>query len=1098
MPTSAVAALSRRGSARSVKEPPAPGTPSHPPRFAAPGPRGNTSVKQAPVDPRDWLLDPPRTPPVGPTAQPKPRVSKPRQSAAHLPLPRTPPHKSKPSPQHSWARKSHPLLQRTRSPHTASPGRFRSAQTPANVYHVKSPALSPRGSFTSSGAGSFRGHRSEQPRSPAAAPRPKSPPAARVTKSPTTVRVLQPSAADAAGTLTPKPAPSEERDELQGTIPAAMLHTVLEGAVVIRNMDVAHLKQCGEWAIVNANAAVAEDLAALLNHPRGGVVVTSLGGAPLTCCYEIRCAEGDDQLAVARRGAAAYAQRDMPLPTLCRLYTDTAAMPVRMADVDFSRSWLVPVAPQAMAVGCRVQREPAHWKWGEQDGGAGGTGTVLEADTSGGWVVVRWDANGEANRYRYGGVAGVDDVKLVGAQVPAEVPKSPQQPTQPPFQPEGVPTRHRALSVGARVRRNPRGWQASHGDADGGAGGIGTVVAITGEGMTVESDAGPAPSGERHASVRWDAAPEVRHGYRWHPDDPVRCDVVALHHPAKDVLVEARRAPAPGRAVRCVRVTVLSSRGVPGDLTTCVEASMGGAAEATSDWQGDNPAWGETLTLDVPAGEAGDLTGQKLTLTLFAKKRDTEKEGSPGGDSGRTPLGGCDVELGHLVNPTAQTLWVAMDARRRSSVVASPTTPGRSLQSSIASESAAWLRVSIGFTFAHLQQRAVDGPVPPVVPPSGAPAPAPSPAETPRADPIDPPRAAHEEAPQEASGRRGGVQVASHSHYAEREVTVSREEKMMSPVRQTIPAAPVLSHALAMASQQTHTAVRSCVSTSAPSTPRRVTGTPAAAKGAVPGPPASAAESASARSSVRRPVTTPRFAGSAVPVSYSMSVASTAAAAAPPPLLLEPLPPVPAPPSPSVWSPGARQGELMGAPLMGYAPPALHPVPVVQGLAGAPLPVQDVLPLAPPPALPPPLPYYQHALTQPDPLLRGTPHIAPPRPVGCDAIPLPGVLPVVPAPGTPSAHTPRSTWTVPATTPGPCAAGTVVPAEGDATSVVEYLVQLAFDPVTVLEVARSLKRERVETVGTLRMLTEGDLQAMGVPLGCRRRIARALPLSNMI
>ena len=70
----------------------------------------------------------------------------------------------------------------------------------------------------------------------------------------------------------------------------------------------------------------------------------------------------------------------------------------------------------------------------------------------------------------------------------------------------------------------------------------------------------------------------------------------------------------------------------------------------------------------------------------------------------------------------------------------------------------------------------------------------------------------------------------------------------------------------------------------------------------------------------------------------------------------------------------------------------------------------------------------------------------------------------------------------------------VAPADGDATSAVEYLVQLNFDPVTVLEVARLLKQQHVDDVGTLRLLSEPDLRAIGVPLGCRRRITTALNL----
>ena len=67
-----------------------------------------------------------------------------------------------------------------------------------------------------------------------------------------------------------------------------------------------------------------------------------------------------------------------------------------------------------------------------------------------------------------------------------------------------------------------------------------------------------------------------------------------------------------------------------------------------------------------------------------------------------------------------------------------------------------------------------------------------------------------------------------------------------------------------------------------------------------------------------------------------------------------------------------------------------------------------------------------------------------------------------------------------------------VPAEGQNTTVVEYLVQLAFDPVTVLELAKALKKERIEDVSTLILLSESDLQNIGIPLGCRKKIYSAI------
>ncbi|XP_036362292.1 uncharacterized protein LOC115216771 isoform X2 [Octopus sinensis] len=50
--------------------------------------------------------------------------------------------------------------------------------------------------------------------------------------------------------------------------------------------------------------------------------------------------------------------------------------------------------------GVRVKRGP-HWKWGNQDGGKGNLGTVIEQKNSNGWVPVKWDA-GHTNLYRVG------------------------------------------------------------------------------------------------------------------------------------------------------------------------------------------------------------------------------------------------------------------------------------------------------------------------------------------------------------------------------------------------------------------------------------------------------------------------------------------------------------------------------------------------------------------------------------------------------------------------------------------------------------------------------------------------------------------------
>ena len=50
--------------------------------------------------------------------------------------------------------------------------------------------------------------------------------------------------------------------------------------------------------------------------------------------------------------------------------------------------------------GLRVVRGP-NWSWGDQDGGEGHVGTVVEVGQGGGWVVVQWDC-GNKCRYRCG------------------------------------------------------------------------------------------------------------------------------------------------------------------------------------------------------------------------------------------------------------------------------------------------------------------------------------------------------------------------------------------------------------------------------------------------------------------------------------------------------------------------------------------------------------------------------------------------------------------------------------------------------------------------------------------------------------------------
>lgn len=66
----------------------------------------------------------------------------------------------------------------------------------------------------------------------------------------------------------------------------------------------------------------------------------------------------------------------------------------------------------ALFVGDRVVRGPT-WKWAEQDGGAGGVGSVIGRSENG-WTLVEWDANKLRNHYRYGAYLRADDIALRG------------------------------------------------------------------------------------------------------------------------------------------------------------------------------------------------------------------------------------------------------------------------------------------------------------------------------------------------------------------------------------------------------------------------------------------------------------------------------------------------------------------------------------------------------------------------------------------------------------------------------------------------------------------------------------------------------------
>ena len=64
------------------------------------------------------------------------------------------------------------------------------------------------------------------------------------------------------------------------------------------------------------------------------------------------------------------------------------------------------VEDSSCARGVRVARGP-HWRWGDQDGGVGGVGTVTGRADESGWCTVTWDQGG-SNAYRVGSFSMFD------------------------------------------------------------------------------------------------------------------------------------------------------------------------------------------------------------------------------------------------------------------------------------------------------------------------------------------------------------------------------------------------------------------------------------------------------------------------------------------------------------------------------------------------------------------------------------------------------------------------------------------------------------------------------------------------------------------
>merc|ERR1711939_1126315 len=82
----------------------------------------------------------------------------------------------------------------------------------------------------------------------------------------------------------------------------------------------------------------------------------------------------------------------------------------KATDAEIAASRQMQASAKGMVVGARVRRG-RDWKWGDQDGGVGKVGSVLEEVDSDGWVRVKWDS-GSSNKYRWG-ASGCHDLELV-------------------------------------------------------------------------------------------------------------------------------------------------------------------------------------------------------------------------------------------------------------------------------------------------------------------------------------------------------------------------------------------------------------------------------------------------------------------------------------------------------------------------------------------------------------------------------------------------------------------------------------------------------------------------------------------------------------
>eukprot|EP00002_Diphylleia_rotans_P001660 TRINITY_DN10938_c0_g1_i5.p1 TRINITY_DN10938_c0_g1~~TRINITY_DN10938_c0_g1_i5.p1 ORF type:complete len:638 (-),score=94.40 TRINITY_DN10938_c0_g1_i5:335-2248(-) len=72
--------------------------------------------------------------------------------------------------------------------------------------------------------------------------------------------------------------------------------------------------------------------------------------------------------------------------------------------------------------GLKVRRGK-DWKWADQDGGAGKTGTLVQSDSAG-WWKVKWDTSGNSNNYRVGAEGKYDLEYASGPPTPPIIPST--------------------------------------------------------------------------------------------------------------------------------------------------------------------------------------------------------------------------------------------------------------------------------------------------------------------------------------------------------------------------------------------------------------------------------------------------------------------------------------------------------------------------------------------------------------------------------------------------------------------------------------------------------------------------------------------------